>query len=168
MTVLATPRLRLVMPGPAHVAAHAAFVASARAEALGWQAMPHEAWRSFAALLGHHVLRGFGPLVAEARDDGRAVGVFGPSWPEGQPEFEIIWTVWSAGDEGKGLAHEAARVMLDYAFGTLGWQTAVSYIAFGNERSAALARRLGAVEDGTWTTPRGRELRVFRHGRVVA
>lgn len=167
MTVLETPRLRLVSPSAAHVAAHLGFVASARAVALGWTAMPHEAWRSFATIIGHHVLRGFGPLVAEAREDGRVVGLFGPWSPDGQPENEILWTVWSEPDEGKGYAHEAARAMLTYAFGTLGWATAVSYITFGNDRSAALARRLGAVQDGTWTTPRGTEVRVFRHPKVV-
>lgn len=168
MTVLETSRLRLVMPAAAHAAAHTAFLTSARAEALGWLAMPHDAWRNFAVMVGHHVLRGFGPLVAEARDDGRAVGIFGPWLPEGQPEHEIMWSVWGAEDEGKGLAVEAARACLAHVFGALGWDTAVSYIAFGNERSAALARRLGAVQDGTWVTPRGTEVRVFRHARVAA
>ena len=166
--VLETPRLRLVMPGAAHVAGHTAFLTSARAAGLGWTAMPHDAWRNFAAKTGHHILRGFGPLVAEAKDDGRAVGIFGPWWPDGQPEFEIIWSVWSDADEGKGLAHEAARATLDHAFGVLGWDTAVSYISPGNDRSAALARRLGAAQDGTWTTPRGTEVRVFRHPKGVA
>lgn len=165
--MLETPRLRLVMPRAAHIAAHTAFLSSARAEALGWQAMPHDAWRNFAVFAGHHVLRGFGPLVAELREDGRPVGIFGPWCPDGQPEPEVMWTIWSAEDEGKGLAHEAARAMLAYALGDLGWETTVSYIAHGNERSAALARRLGAVQDGTWVTPRGTEVRVFRHGRGV-
>ena len=166
--ILDTPRLRLVMPGAAHVAAHTAFLTSRRAEALGWLVLPHDAWRNFATFVGHHTLRGFGPLVAEARTDGRPVGVFGPWWPDGQPEPEIMWSVWPAEDEGKGFAHEAAQATLDFAFGTLGWQTAVSYIAFGNERSARLAQRLGAVQDGTWTTPRGTEVRVFRHLAVSA
>ena len=168
MTTLETQRMRLVMPGAAHVAAHTAFLTSARAEALGWRVMPHEAWRNFAAITGHHVLRGFGAFVAESRDDGRAVGIFGPWRPEGQPENEIMWSVWSAADEGRGYAFEAGRAVLDHAFGVLGWQTAVSYIAFGNERSAALARRLGAVEDGIWTTPRGTEVQVFRHPKGAA
>ena len=168
MIVLETPRLRLVMPGAAHVAAHEGFLTSGRAATLGWQVMPHDAWRSFATFVGHHGLRGFGPLVAEARDDGRAVGIFGPWLPMGQPENEILWSVWSDADQGKGLAHEATQATLRHAFGKLGWETAVSYIAHGNDRSAALARRLGAVQDGTWTTPRGTEVRVFRHPRVAA
>lgn len=163
MPVIETERLRLVPPAATHIPAMTAFHGSDRAAVLGWQMMPHEAWRHFAFVLGHHALRGFGPFVAEARDDGRALGLFGPWWPEGQPEREIKWTVWSAADEGKGYALEAARAMLGHAFGVLGWETAVSYIRPANTRSAALARRLGAREDGTWTTPRGTEARVFRH-----
>ena len=168
MTVLETPRLRLVMPGAAHVAAHTGFLTSARAQVLGWQVMPHDAWRSFAVYVGHHGLRGFGPMVAEARDDGRAVGIFGPWCPEGQPEPEVMWSVWAVADEGRGFAHEAARAMLGHVWAVLGWRTAVSYIADGNERSANLARRLGAVQDGTWSTPRGTHVRVFRHAGGVA
>ena len=166
MTVLDTPRLRLVMPGAQHIPAYQAFIASERAAARGWGGMPHEAWRSFAAILGHGMLRGFGPFVAEA-GDGRAVGLFGPWWPEGQLEREIKWSVWSAADEGKGYAFEAAQAVLGHVFGVMGWTTAVSYIAHDNDRSAALARRLGAVQDGIWTTPRGTDVRVFRHGRGV-
>jgi RimJ/RimL family protein N-acetyltransferase len=165
---LETQRLRLEMPTERHIPAYQSFRASDRAAALGWQEMPHEAWRGFAAMLGHWTLRGFGPFAMVARDNGRTVGLVGPWWPEGQLEREIKWNVWSGEDEGKGLAHEGAKAALAHAFGTLGWETAVSYISHGNTRSANLARRLGAVQDGTWTTPRGTEVRVFRHGRVVA
>jgi RimJ/RimL family protein N-acetyltransferase len=161
-----TERLRLVPPSAAHIPAHAAFYGSDRAAARGWSALPHEAWRNFAAILGHGLLRGFGPFVAEARDDGRPVGIFGPWWPEGQAEHEIKWTIWSASDEGRGFAAEGARACLNHAFSVLGWTTAVSYIAPDNFRSVALARRLGAVEDGTWTTPRGTVVSVFRHNPV--
>ena len=166
--VLETPRLRLVAPGGRHIAAYQAFVGSDRAAARGWGGMPHEAWRAFAAILGHGILRGFTPLVMEARDDGRTVGLCGPWWPDGQLEREIKWSVWSVADEGKGYAFEAAQAALAHVFGVLGWSTAVSYVAFDNTRSAALARRLGAVQDGTWTTPRGTEVLVFRHSKVAA
>ena len=168
MTVLETPRLRLVMPAERHIPAYRAFLGSDRAAARGWSAMPHEAWRNFAAIMGHHLLRGFGPFVAEARSDGRVVGLCGPWWPDGQLEREIKWTILPDADEGKGYAFEAAQTTLAHAFGTLGWGTAVSYIAQDNDRSAALARRLGATQDGTWTTPRGTEVRVFRHPKGTA
>lgn len=168
LRVIETERLRLLPPQARHIAAYTAFVASDRAAARGWSAMPHEAWRNFAAILGHQLLRGFGPYVLEAKADGRAIGLCGPWWPDGQAEREIKWSIWTDADEGKGYAHEAARAMLTDAFATLNWPTAVSYIAFDNTRSATLARRLGATEDGTWTTPRGTEVRVFRHPKGAA
>ena len=160
---LETARLWLVVPSADHLAAHEAFLASDRAAALGWGAMPHEAWRSFAAICGHRTLRSFGPFVAEAKGDGHVVGLFGPWHPGGQPEGEIKWAVWPAADEGKGLAHEAALAVRAYACQTLGWRTAVSYIHPENHRSAALARRLGAALDHEWTTPRGTMVNVWRH-----
>ncbi len=162
-----TERLRLVPPQPHHIPTYAAFLASDRAAARGWTTLPHEVWRSFAAILGHHLLRGFGPYVLEAKADGRAIGLCGPWWPDGQAEREIKWSIWTDADEGQGYAHEAARAMLTHAFTALNWPTAVSYIAPDNTRSANLARRLGATEDGTWTTPRGTTVAVFRHPKVA-
>lgn len=161
--ILETPRLSLVPLAERHIPAYQAFLGSPRAAARGWAAMPHEAWRNFAAMLGHGLLRGFAPFALEARDDGRTIGLCGPWWPEGQKEREIKWSIWRDADEGKGYAFEAARACLAHVFGTLGWETAVSYVGFDNSRSAALALRLGAVADGTWTTPRGTEVLVFRH-----
>lgn len=165
--ILDTPRLRLVPLAERHIPAYQAFLASPRAAERGWSALPHEAWRNFAAMLGHGMLRGFAPFAMEARDDGRTVGLCGPFWPDGQQEREVKWHIWPDADEGKGLAFEAAQAALAHVFGTLGWATAVSYIAQDNARSANLALRLGARQDGTWTTPRGTEVRVFRHPRVA-
>lgn len=161
--ILETARLRLVVPSADHLQAHEDFLASDRAAANGWGALPHDAWRSFAAIIGHRILRGFGPFIATAKSDGHVVGIFGPWHPGGQPEGEIKWSVWPAADEGQGLAHEAALAARSYAYATLGWATAVSYINPANLRSAALARRLGAVIDHDWTTPRGTTVTVWRH-----
>ncbi len=166
--ILNTERLRLVPLAARHIPAYQEFLGSDRAVARGWACLPHEAWRSFAAMMGHGLLRGFAPFVMEAHEDDRVVGLCGPWWPDGQLEREIKWHIWSAPDEGKGYAFEAARAVLTYVFGALNWETVVSYIALDNDRSAALALRLGAVQDGTWVTPRGTEVRVFRHPKVVA
>lgn len=166
--VLQTPRLRLVPLDARHIPAYQAFIGSDRAAAQGWAGLPHEAWRGFAAMMGHGMLRGFAPFVTEARDDGRVIGLCGPWWPDGQAEREVKWHIWPASDEGKGYAHEAAQAVLAHVFGTLGWTTAVSYITPANTRSANLARRLGAVQDGTWTTPRGTTVDVWRHPKVAA
>lgn len=165
LPTLETERMRLVAPSAAHIAGFVGFYTSARAEARGWACMPHEAWRHFAVVLGHHILRGFGPFVALSRDDGRALGMFGPWHPEGQAEAEIKWTLWSGADEGKGLATEAARATRDYAYRVLGWSGAASYIAIDNIASQSVATRLGASQDGIWTTPRGTAVQVWRHPR---
>ncbi len=166
--IMETRRLRLVPLAERHIPAYQAFLAGPRAAALGWAALPHEAWRHFAAMMGHGLLRGFAPFAMEARADGRTVGLCGPFWPDGQKEREVKWHIWPDADEGKGYAFEAAQAVLAHVFGPLGWDTAVSYIALGNDRSAALAQRLGAVQDGIWTTPRGTDVRVFRHPKGAA
>lgn len=160
--MIRTDRLSLVMPAARHVAAAIAFYGSDRAAARGWRQLPHEAWRSFATMIGHHALRGFGPFVAEARD-GTPVGVFGPWHPEGQPDAEIKWTIWDPAFEGQGYAAEAALACRTHAYESLGWTGAASYIRPDNHRSQALADRLGASRDGTWTTPRGTLVEIWRH-----
>ena len=161
MTVLTTPRLKLVPPGPQHLAAHAAFYASPRAAAQGWVYTENESWRNFAAVIGHSALRGFGPFVAER--DGQPIGMFGPWHPGGQVEPEIKWILWDAASEGHGLAHEAALATRDYAFDTLGWATVASFIAPDNTRSQALARKLGAAPERDWATPSGKTVTIWRH-----
>jgi RimJ/RimL family protein N-acetyltransferase len=158
----ATPRLRFAMPAPRHVPAYLAWCTSDRCAALGWATSENQAWRDFAGIIGHHALCGFGPFVAET-PTGLPVGLFGAWHPLGQIEAEIKWTVWADDLEGKGIAAEAARAVMDHARDTWGWTTAVSFINTGNVRSAALARRLGAVLDGTWTTPSGKVVDRWRH-----
>ncbi len=64
------------------------------------------------------------------------------------PDIELGWTLghdlW-----GHGYATEAARAALDYLFGVVGFAQIVSAIDPANERSAAVAGRLGMVPDGT-------------------
>ena len=161
MTVLNTPRLRLVPPQPQHLGAHAAFYASPRAAALGWAFTENESWRNFAAVIGHAGLRGFGPFVAER--DGLPIGMFGPWHPGGQVEAEIKWILWDAASEGQGLAHEAALATRNYAFDILGWTTVASFIAPDNTRSQALASKLGATPERDWHTPSGKLVTIWRH-----
>jgi RimJ/RimL family protein N-acetyltransferase len=87
----------------------------------------------------------------------------GPWFPEGWPEQEIGWSLWSAEAEGRGFALEAAQAARGYAYGDLGWPTAVSYIRPENRRSIALAQRLGAVLDPDAATPDDSDDLVYRH-----
>ncbi len=65
--------------------------------------------------------------------------------------------------EGKGFAHEAALAARAYAYGTLGWTTAISLIRIGNARSEALARRLGAECEGPHLHPTIGAMNIWRH-----
>ncbi len=120
-----------------------------------------QTWRSFGHLIGHWVLRGFGMFVWQARGDDTPLGMTGPWFPETWPEQEIGWSVWNPAAEGKGMAFEAARAARAFAYDTLGWTTAVSYVHPDNLRSRRLAERLGATPDAQ-AQPMG-ECIVYRH-----
>ena len=104
------------------------------------------------------------PMVLPALQvAGRALGTAGPWFPEGWPEPEIAWTLWDAEAEGKGYATEAALATRAYAYDTLGWTTAISLILDGNDRSAALAARLGCVREGGFTHAQFGATSIWRH-----
>lgn len=142
-----TPRLLLRQPEMGDWEAIAAFLGSDRARHISGPYSRHDAWRGFGHLVGHWTLRGFGVFVGVDKNTMKPVCSAGPWFPEGWAEHEIAWSVWDAEAEGKGFAYEAALAARDWAFTTLGWTTAVSYIDVANTRSAALAKRLGCTID---------------------
>lgn len=161
--VLETERLVLRAPHAGDVEAWVAFDASPRSRFVGGGQGRQHAWRGLAGLIGHWVLRGFGPWAITERGVDDFLGIVGPWSPEGWPEPEILWSLTEAA-EGRGIAAEAARAARGHAFGALGWPTAVSYIHPENARSLALAARLGCVRDDTAARlDRAPEALVFRH-----
>lgn len=161
--VIDTPRLRLRGPALPDFDAMAAFMASDRSRFVGGPAGRTIAWRGFCHATGHWVHRGYSFFVMADRETDRALGMVGPWFPEGWPEREIGWQVWDAETEGKGLAFEAAQAARRYTYETLGWTTAISLIVEGNDRSEALARRLGAVHEGNFVHETFGPSRIFRH-----
>ena len=163
--VLTTERLVLRAPQAADWAAWRDFYLSDRSQWIRLTKAPaaEQAWRSFAAVIGHWVLRGWGMFVITKRGSDQGFGVVGPWMPEGWPEAEISWSIWDAAAEGKGYMAEAARAVIAHAFDDLGWTTAVSYIDPNNTRSAALAKRLGATPDPDAAFPGEPPITVWRH-----
>ena len=119
-----------------------------------------EAWLRIARYLGHWVLRGYGIWALEERASGRLVGRAGLWFPEGWPELEVGWTldraVW-----GRGYATEAGRAAVEWGRSELGLTRIASVINPENERSIAVARRLGMEFDRSTTLAEGEDVDVY-------
>lgn len=162
--VIQTDRLVLRPIGPQDFEPFAAFLASPRARFLGGPKSPAEAWRALATIVGHWTLRGFGNFAVTLRGETRCIGSMGPWYPEGWPERELAWSLWSEAAEGRGYAFEAMTRLRAWAYDTLGWTTAVSYIDRQNARSRALAERLGCSHDPDAAAPDSvHPIVVYRH-----
>lgn len=159
---LETERLRLRAPAPADFEPMAAFWASDRARFVGGVLTRMQAWRAFAAQIGHWALNGYGHWSVEERATGAYVGRVGLWFPETWPEPEIGWTLMD-GCEGRGFATEAARAARRHAYDTLGWSTAISLIDPENLASQAVATRLGCARDGVFHHPEGWRADIWRH-----
>lgn len=160
--ILETDRLVLRGPKAADTDGYVDFMMSKRSQYVGGHLSRAKSWRAFTNEIGHWLIRGFGMWAVTMKGDDTCLGYVGPWRPEGWPENEIGWVIWEDA-EGKGVAQEAARAARDFAYGTLGWTTAVSYIDRPNHRSIALAERLGCVRDRGAATPEGDDCLVYRH-----
>ncbi len=163
--VLETARLRLRAPRMEDYPTFEAFYCSSRAEFIGGPGTRRTAWRAFAHVVGMWALKGCGSFVFAEKDSDTVLGMTGPWVPEDWPEPEIGWTIWTQDAEGRGYAFEAATAARAFAFDSLGWTTAVSYIDEDNTRSIALAERLGCTRDDEAEKPDNEKppALVYRH-----
>lgn len=164
MATLQTPRLVLRAPTPGDWDVFHDFMMSDRASAFGSQGDLGKAWRAFAAELGHWQVYTFGMWAVTQRGEDKVLGFVGPWVPPDWPETEIGWMIFDPTVEGTGIASEAAEAAIKHAYDVLGWDTAVSYIAPGNDRSVRLAEKLGATLDVNAIGPTPETL-VYRHPR---
>ena len=163
---LTTERLTLRAQRPDDFDAYAAFYGSERSWGMGGPLERPQAWRAFAAELGHWQMRGYGFWAVDVTETGETVGQVGFWHPEGWSEVEIGWAMF-AGSEGKGYAYEAAKAVRDWGLDTLGLTALVSYIDPPNTRSVRLAERLGGwldpVASAVVSADQGEEVVVYRH-----
>ena len=160
---LETPRLVLRAPKSGDFETWAACAGSDRARYIGGPIDRNLAWRAFCHLTGHWVHRGYSIFVIADRETDAALGMCGPWFPECWPEREIGWSILSPENEGKGLAFEAATAARRFAYDVLGWTTAISMIDHGNDRSAALATRMGPAYETDYADDAIGPCRIFRH-----
>jgi RimJ/RimL family protein N-acetyltransferase len=143
---LVTERLILRPMQLADFEAYAAMLATPRSVGMGGPFDRRSAWGMFCHDIACWELFGHGALMLERTADGVCVGQVGINHGPLFPEKELGWLLYE-GFEGRGYATEGAAALRDWAFGTLGLATLVSYCDPANAASIAVAERLGAVRD---------------------
>ena len=141
-----TNRLLLRAPMLADFPAFERIMTSDRAQYMGGPFDRWGAWGMFCHDMVGWTLFGHGGLMIDRRSDGVCIGQVSINHGPLFPEKELGWMLYD-GFEGHGYATEAAVALRDWAFGTLGLATLVSYFDPANLRSIAVAERLGAVRD---------------------
>ena len=159
-----TPRLRLRAFSLADLDAYAAICADEevmRYIGAGGPVGRDVAWRHLALFLGEWALSGTGMWGVERRSDGAFIGRVGFLNPVGWPGQELGWTLARAA-WGQGYAFEASAAARAHGREQLGVTGLISLIRESNERSIALAERLGARNEGPIDFM-GSQALVFRH-----
>ena len=124
-----------------------------------------ETWRTMSSLLGHWMLRGYGPYAVTDKRSGDVLGVAGLWYPNDWPEPEILWSLvrkyW-----GQGFASEAARAVQRMAGEYLPEMSLISLIDARNIASIRVATSVGATfekelpfRNGVW--------KVYRHPETM-
>ena len=144
---LETERLFLRPLAPVDVEAHCKFMGDERvARFLSLDHMPQSyanAWRGFAAMIGHWQMRDFGFFSCFEKSTGSWVGRVGPWMPATWPQLEVGWGIapefW-----GKGFAPEAALATIKWTFEKYPeLDRIISLIDPENKSSQAVAQKIG-------------------------
>lgn len=159
-----TDRLILRAPHLDDLPAMTEFFATERSHMVGGPKDAFACWGSLSNRLGHWALRGFGLWHLTEKSSGAFVGWAGMIDVPGWAEPELGWTLMEAA-EGKGLAFEAAQAARAYAARNQGLNGVISYIAHANDRSRALAERLGATYESEGELL-GKTAQIWRHPRI--
>lgn len=158
---LTTDRLVLRPHEAADFEPYAAFMASPRAHMMGGPMDRERSWYEFASDVAQWPLHGHGALAVTLRGAGTLAGQVlvqrRPYWPEP----ELGWLALD-GHEGRGLLLEAATALRAWVRERCAPASLVSYVDPRNDRSIALALRLGAVRDDGAPLP-GPDTAVYRH-----
>jgi RimJ/RimL family protein N-acetyltransferase len=104
------------------------------------------AHRSFCAVLGHWLYRGYGFWAVEERATGKLIGRAGLNNWEGYPGLEVGYGFFPSA-WGKGYATEVAARCLRYAHEVVGARGVISLIDPGNVASERVVEKLGARRD---------------------
>jgi RimJ/RimL family protein N-acetyltransferase len=100
------------------------------------------AWKNIAMMVGHWEMLGYGSWVVMDKSSGEMVGRVGLWYPDGWLGVELGWTVkrswW-----GHGIATEASRAALEWAWANVQVDHIISMIHPENAASIRIAEKLG-------------------------
>ena len=157
--VLTTARLTLRAPRVEDFASAREILCSDRARYMNGPLDRKVAWTEFSSMLSSWMLYGHGGWAIVDKATGDVHGFVMIGLEPGDYEVELGYCVREEA-EGKGIAFEATSAARDWAWQALELPTLVSYIDTENERSIALAQRLGAYDDSPHDWTMGK---IFRH-----
>lgn len=160
-----TERLILRAPHLDDLPAMTAFFATQRSHMVGGPKDAFASWNSLASRIGHWALKGFGLWHLTEKTTGAFAGWTGMIDAPGWAEPELGWALMEH-DEGKGLGFEAAQAARTHAARHQGLNGVISYIAHANDRSRALAERLGATLEIEDAELLGKHAQIWRHPQI--
>jgi len=106
------------------------------------------AWRTFAQVLGHWQIRGYGQWAVIEKASGEIIGRVGLWYPDAAPAIELGWIIrrsrWN-----NGFATEAARAAARYGLDVVGAERLISIIQPDNLPSIRVAEKIGETLEGT-------------------
>ncbi len=98
-------------------------------------------------------MHGFGLCLAQVQDTAEPLGMTGLTWKPWLADPDIAYAFLPHA-EGKGYATEAARGVVDFAFGTMKLPRLAAVVVPRNRGSIRVLEKLGFTETGTVTDPR--------------
>ena len=159
--VIETDRLVLRAPRFEDLDPLCGFFADERSKYVGGPSERGEVWRMLLRSAGQWQLRGYGLWHITVRDSGEMIGHAGVLHHIEWPEPELAYGIFAA-YEGKGYAHEAVEAARSAAARHFGLTRLISMIDPTNDRSRALALRLGAHYEGE-DPLFGQTCHIYRH-----
>ena len=162
LPVIETARLRLRAPRIEDFPVYAEIAMGPRGQYVFENPTRRDVWLDFTQMVATWLLRGHGVWTIEPKAGGDPLGFVLLGFEDGDHEEELGYFLTEAA-EGHGYAAEAAEAARAHAFDALGWSSVVSTIDHGNDRSAALAARMGATRDARAETAHGNKIAVYRH-----
>lgn len=157
---------RLVLRGPrlSDFPVFADILCSERGRFVGGPMARDAAWTDFAGIAANWMLHGHGGWTIEDAATLDVLGFVVLGLEPGDREVELGFLLRDAA-EAKGIAHEAALAVRDWAVRDLNLTGLVSYVDPDNARSIRLAERMGAVRDLSAEAVFDEPVFVYRHPR---